>query len=53
MTDYAPSLVVLLGVTALKQPQVSVVGSQSSHMEEMSRLGVNQAELRHELDRDC
>ena len=27
MTDYAPSLVVLLGKTALKQLQVSVVGS--------------------------
>ena len=27
MTNYAPSLVVLLGVTALKQLQVSVVGS--------------------------
>ena len=27
MTDFAPSLVVLLGETALKQVQVSVVGS--------------------------
>ena len=27
MTDYAPSLVVLLGETALKQVQVSVAGS--------------------------